>query len=91
MGSDRFTGDTENEEWAAWYRLSMEERWRESMKLWQFYLSVGGSLAPEPDPQSPFYSDDDSDFPVNQQPDMNALWRERMKSRRSQSSIAPQD
>jgi hypothetical protein len=55
MGTDPYRGDTENEEWAAWYALSMQERWQETMKLWQFYLSVGGSLAPEPDSQSPFY------------------------------------
>jgi len=40
--------------WQEWYRLSPIERWRESSKLWQFYLRVGGSLDPEPDSQSPF-------------------------------------
>ena len=40
--------------WREWYRLSPLERWHESMKLWQFFLAVGGSLDPEPDPQSPF-------------------------------------
>ncbi len=40
--------------WIEWYRLTPQERWAESMKLWTFYLSVGGSLDPEPDPQSPF-------------------------------------
>jgi hypothetical protein len=54
------TGDLENDEWAAWYRLTPQERWRETERLWQFYLSVGGSLDPEPDSQSPFYFDDDS-------------------------------
>ena len=42
--------------WLEWYRLTPLERWHESMKLWQFYLQVGGSLDPEPDPQSPFDS-----------------------------------
>ena len=43
------------EEWAAWYRLSPQERWRESEKLWEVYLYLGGSLEPEPDTQSPFF------------------------------------
>jgi hypothetical protein len=43
------------EEWAEWYRLTPIERWRESEKLWQTYLSLGGSLDPEPDTQSPFF------------------------------------
>ena len=41
--------------WREWYAFTPLERWRESMQLWQFYLRVGGSLDPEPDPQSPFY------------------------------------
>lgn len=44
----------EADSWTEWYRLTPLERWHESMKLWQFYLQVGGSLDPEPDPQSPF-------------------------------------
>ena len=43
------------EEWAEWYRLTPLERWRESEKLWQAYISLGGSLDPEPDTQSPFF------------------------------------
>jgi hypothetical protein len=42
------------EEWAEWYRLTPLQRWLESEKLWQTYLSLGGSLDPEPDTQSPF-------------------------------------
>jgi hypothetical protein len=42
-------------EWAAWYRLTPAERWLESGRLWATYLSLGGSLDPEPDTQSPFY------------------------------------
>ncbi len=34
MMSDPYSGDMENEEWAAWYALSMQERWAESMKLY---------------------------------------------------------
>ena len=48
------TGDLEDEEWASWYRLTPQERWRETEKLWEFYLLVGGSLDAEPDSQSPF-------------------------------------
>lgn len=43
------------EEWASWYRLSPQERWRESEKLWQVYLRLGGSLDTQPDTQSPFF------------------------------------
>ncbi len=43
------------EEWAEWYRLTPAQRWRESQKLWQTYLALGGSLDPEPDTQSPFF------------------------------------
>jgi hypothetical protein len=48
------------EEWAAWHRLSPQERWRESEKLWQVYFYLGGSLEPEPDTQSPFFDPDAS-------------------------------
>ncbi|MGO8766318.1 MAG: hypothetical protein ACLQSR_14420 [Limisphaerales bacterium] len=41
--------------WAEWYRLTPVQRWQESEKLWQVYLALGGSLDPEPDPQSPFF------------------------------------
>jgi hypothetical protein len=43
------------EEWAEWYRLTPQERLRETEKLWDHYLSIGGSLDPEPDTQSPFH------------------------------------
>lgn len=42
-------------EWVDWFRMTPQQRWQESAKLWQHYLAVGGSLDPEPDPQSPFY------------------------------------
>ena len=41
-------------EWAEWYSLTPAERFRESMKLWETYLALGGSLEPEPDTQNPF-------------------------------------
>jgi hypothetical protein len=43
------------EEWAEWYVMTPTQRLEESSKLWQTYLELGGSLDPEPDPQSPFY------------------------------------
>ena len=43
-----------DDEWLDWYRLTPAERWRETTRLWSFYLEVGGSLDPEPDSQSPF-------------------------------------
>ena len=46
-------------EWAEWYRLTPEERFHESMKLWDTYLALGGSLDPEPDTQSPFFDPDE--------------------------------
>ena len=46
-------------EWLDWYRLTPQERWRESMKLWELFRIFGGSLDPEPDYQSPFYDPED--------------------------------
>lgn len=46
-------------EWAEWFAMTPQERWRESQKLWSGYLALGGSLDPEPDPQSPFYDADE--------------------------------
>jgi hypothetical protein len=43
------------EEVLEWYRMTPQERWAESMRLWQTFLLLGGSLDPEPDSQSPFY------------------------------------
>ena len=42
-------------EWAEWYSLTPQQRWSESMKMWNVYLALGGSLDPEPDSQSPFF------------------------------------
>lgn len=41
-----------------WLHLAPAQRMLETTKLWQLYLSLGGSLDPEPDPQSPFYFQD---------------------------------
>ena len=45
-------------EWAEWYRLTPQQRWEESQKLWSTYVALGGSLDPEPDTQSPFFDAD---------------------------------
>ena len=45
-------------EWAEWYRMTPQERWAESQKLWSTYLALGGSLDPEADTQSPFFDAD---------------------------------
>lgn len=44
-----------DEEVLEWYRMSPRERWAESMRLWDTYMLLGGSLDLEPDSQSPFY------------------------------------
>ena len=38
-----------------WLSLTPAQRILETTKLWKFYIALGGSLDPEPDPQSPFY------------------------------------
>ena len=44
-----------SDEWLEWYSLTPEQRWKESAKLWETFLSLGGSLDPEPDTHSPFF------------------------------------
>ena len=43
-----------NEEQTEWAKLTPQQRYIESCKLWSTYLALGGSLDPEPDSQSPF-------------------------------------
>ena len=52
---DRRVEELVGAEWAEWYSLTPQERFLESMKLWETYLALGGSLEPEPDTQSPFF------------------------------------
>ncbi len=33
---------TVSDEWLEWYAMSPSERWRESGRLWSFYLEAGG-------------------------------------------------
>ena len=42
-------------EWQEWYSLSPQERWKESGRLWATFFSLGRSLEPEPDTDSPFF------------------------------------
>jgi hypothetical protein len=46
-------------EWAEWYCMSPDARFAASQKLWSEYLALGGSLDPEVDFQSPFYTADE--------------------------------
>ena len=64
------------EEWAEWYSLTPIERFRESEKLWETYLSLGGSLDPEPDTQSPFFDRNaPSTRPVDGRPGVHIVRR----------------
>ena len=47
--------DDLSDEWRDWIALTPLERWRRSQELFAAYVAAGGSLDPEPDPQSPFY------------------------------------
>ena len=44
-----------DEEVLEWYRMTPRERWAESMRLWDTFYLLGGTLDPEPDSQSPFH------------------------------------
>ena len=46
-----------DEEWEEWYRMTPQDRWLESERLWATFLALGGSLDPEPDSQSPFFDE----------------------------------
>jgi hypothetical protein len=70
--SDHWTED----EWHEWYLLTPQERRRETEKLWAFYVSVGGSLDPEPDSQSPFDPDNPpGPAPVDGRPGVRVIRR----------------
>src|SRR3954463_11539789 len=62
-------------EWAAWYALTPSERFLESMKLWETYLALGGSLEPEPDTQSPFSDPEEWRENAAHGPGVRVLWR----------------
>ncbi len=46
-------------EQADWICMTPLQRWEASMELWRTYLALGGTLDPEPDPQSPFFDEDE--------------------------------
>lgn len=46
-------------EWAEWYAMTPAERWAASERLFAEYVAMGGSLEPEVDTQSPFWSEED--------------------------------
>jgi hypothetical protein len=59
-----------------WYRMTPQERWRETTRLWEIYLMLGGSLDPEPDHQSPFYfPGESSSIPPDGRPGMRVVRR----------------
>ena len=63
-----------------WLNLMPAERIIESGKLWELYLSLGGNLDPESDPQSPFYFPEIwSKKPSNRRTSVHYL-RRRMRS-----------
>ena len=73
------SGFDSDDEWRAWYRLTPIERWKESEKLWDFYLRMGGSLDPEPDSQSPFdIEQEPRPVPADGGPSLRVLRRGRV-------------
>jgi len=61
-------------EWLDWYSLTPQERWLESGRLWATFFSLGGSLEPEPDTDSPFFDAKTwSPLPVDGRPGVRVL------------------
>ena len=72
ISAEELVGDEQVE----WYSLTPMERWRESAKLWEVYLSMGGSLDPETDTQSPFFDREaPSTRPVDGRPGLRVVRR----------------
>lgn len=46
-------------EWLDWYKKTPQERFQESQRLMAHYLGMGGSLSPDIDHESPFWSEED--------------------------------
>lgn len=44
------------EEQLEWYRMTPQERWAVSQRLWSTFVALGGELEPDPDRQSPFHA-----------------------------------
>ena len=65
-----------DDEWEEWYEMTPLERWKETQKLWDFYLQMGGSLDAEPDSQSPFYfGDAPGSPPAHRRPGLRVVRR----------------
>lgn len=61
---------------AEWYRMTPQERWDASARLWPDYLALGGSLDPEPDPDSPFFDPEEPrPGPANGRPGVRVIRR----------------
>src|SRR5262245_3006498 len=62
-----------------WLRLTPAERLLATTALWEAYLALGGSLDPEPDPQSPFYfPEPPGSRPTDRRPGGDHLRRRRV-------------
>ena len=59
MVRDEMTYEQLPDEWKEWVNLTPLERFRRSEEIFAQYLAMGGSLDPDPDPTSPFYSKED--------------------------------
>jgi hypothetical protein len=71
--------DIVDDEWAEWYALTPRQRWRETARLWNLFLAMGGSLDPEPDTQSPFNAAFASrPLPAHGRPGMRVVRRSRI-------------
>ena len=70
-----------NEERLEWIRLTPAQRWARQAEMWAAYLALGGSLDPEPDPQSPFWSEEElREFAAKQfSPEMQAKWEDAQR------------
>ena len=51
--------DSIEPEWLEFYRMTPEQRWARATDVRAYYLAMGGSLDPDADPQSPFWSGDE--------------------------------
>ena len=63
-------------EWAEWYRMTPQQRWEATERMWADYLALGGSLEPEPDMDSPFFDAETSrPMPLDGRPGVRVIRR----------------
>jgi hypothetical protein len=63
-----------------WVRLTPAERYRETIRLWDHYLSLGGTLDPESDSQSPFdFPELERAFSADRRPSLYPVWGGRIQ------------